>query len=388
MISTKKASIAVAVFFALIIITDFHYKIIARFEIEMVKLTLPIKLLIGVFLGYYMIAKKLLDKKDLIYLGLFGVVILLGLAFQNQWHFNEELYIIAQYVFGIMVFLFFFKSRSNLDLSTLEKTLQLLLWLNFGCIVLAMVFDLQIFRTYTGIRFGYNGLLKSTSTASYFYMFSVLYLLVKKDKNKHSKWLLLITILSALLVGSKTLFAFVAIVFMVYVLRYINQRQQYVSSTIFYIISAAILMVLGLYLFVPLISLNKTLHEVLIYDGVVSAFFSHRDEHVVNALSDMMTNYDVSNYLFGGLSEITRLTEVAVVDMFLAFGAVGTVVFFILFFKNLPSINDVILKIVIIVIFCFIMLRGNFFYFPSVIYLALAIFTLTLNHDRNQKHAI
>ena len=384
MTKSKTASILVLFFFALILITDFHYKIISRLDIETFKLTLPTKFLVGVFLGYYIIAKKLLDKKDLIYLALFGVVILLGVTLQNQRYSNQELYIIAQYLFGIIVFMFFFKSQNKLDLSKLEKALPLLIWLNFGCILMAIAFDLQIFRTYTGTRFGYNGFLKSTSTASFFYMFSTLYLLIKKDKKKQTKSLLLITLLSALLVGSKTLFAFVTIVLIFYLLRHIEQMQSYMSTTFFYITSAVILMILGVYLFIPLISFNNTLYEVLINDGVISALFSYRDEHIANALSQMTTNYDISNYLFGGLSEVKRLTEVAGIDIFLTFGVTGAIVFFILFFKNLTYSKNPILKIFLTVIFCFIMLRGNFFYFPSVIYLALAIFTLTVNRDYNQ----
>ena len=386
MTSSRKTSILITVFFLLIIISDFHYKIISTYGIVGTKLTLPIKLLIGAFLSCYLILKKLLDNKKLIYLSLFGLVIFVRLISQNEWHFEREIYIIGQYVFGVIVFLFFFNSYHHLDFRALEKFLYLIVLLNFVCIILALIFDLQLFKTYFS-RFGYNGILKSTSTASYFYMFTVLYLLIKKDKNKQLNLLLLIALLSAFLVGSKTLYAFIAIVFIVYLLRYINQKQRYVNSTIFYLISAVILIVLGLYLFIPLISLNKTLHKVLINDGVVSVFFSYRNKHVVNAFFEVTTNYDLSNYLFGGLSKVTRLTEVAVVDVFLNFGAIGTVVFFVLFFKNMPHINNPILKTFLIVIFCLIMLRGNFFYFPSVIYLALAIFTLTLNHDRNQKHS-
>jgi len=386
MTSSRKTSILITVFFVLIIISDFHYKIISTYGIVGTKLTLPIKLLIGAFLSCYLILKKLLDNKKLIYLSLFGLVIFVRLISQNEWHFEREIYIIGQYVFGVIVFLFFSNSYHHLDFRALEKFLYLIVLLNFVCIILALIFDLQLFKTYFS-RFGYNGILKSTSTASYFYMFTVLYLLVKKDKNKQLNLLLLIALLSAFLVGSKTLYAFIAIVFIVYLLRYINQKQRYVNSTIFYLISAVILIVLGLYLFIPLISLNKTLHKVLINDGVVSVFFSYRNKHVVNAFFEVTTNYDLSNYLFGGLSKVTRLTEVAVVDVFLNFGAIGTVVFFVLFFKNMPHINNPILKTFLIVIFCLIMLRGNFFYFPSVIYLALAIFTLTLNHDRNQKHS-
>jgi len=386
MTSSRKTSILITVFFVLIIISDFHYKIISTYGIVGTKLTLPIKLLIGAFLSCYLILKKLLDNKKLIYLSLFGLVIFVRLISQNEWHFEREIYIIGQYVFGVIVFLFFSNSYHHLDFRALEKFLYLIVLLNFVCIILALIFDLQLFKTYFS-RFGYNGILKSTSTASYFYMFTVLYLLVKKDKNKQLNLLLLIALLSAFLVGSKTLYAFIAIVFIVYLLRYINQKQRYVNSTIFYLISAVILIVLGLYLFIPLISLNKTLHKVLINDGVVSVFFSYRNKHVVNAFFEVTTNYDLSNYLFGGLSKVTRLTEVAVVDVFLNFGAIGTVVFFVLFFKNMPHINNPILKTFLIVIFCLIMLRGNFFYFPSVIYLALAIFTLTLNHDYNQKHS-
>ena len=386
MTSSRKTSILITVFFVLIIISDFHYKIISTYGIVGTKLTLPIKLLIGAFLSCYLILKKLLDNKKLIYLSLFGLVIFVRLISQNEWHFEREIYIIGQYVFGVIVFLFFSNSYHHLDFRALEKFLYLIVLLNFVCIILALIFDLQLFKTYFS-RFGYNGILKSTSTASYFYMFTVLYLLVKKDKNKQLNLLLLIALLSAFLVCSKTLYAFIAIVFIVYLLRYINQKQRYVNSTIFYLISAVILIVLGLYLFIPLISLNKTLHKVLINDGVVSVFFSYRNKHVVNAFFEVTTNYDLSNYLFGGLSKVTRLTEVAVVDVFLNFGAIGTVVFFVLFFKNMPHINNPILKTFLIVIFCLIMLRGNFFYFPSVIYLALAIFTLTLNHDRNQKHS-
>ena len=383
MINNKNVSILIAVFFGLIIMTDFHYKVSVRLGYETFKLTLPTKLLVGTSLAYCIIKQKLLDKKDLVCLSLFAIVILLGITIQNQWDLSEYLYIIGQYIFSIILFLFFFKNHSNLGWGIFDKTLSAILLINFFCIIIAILFDFQIFRTYQGIRFGYNGIFKSTSTASYFYMFILLYHLMKKDNSKRSRWLLFITIFSSLIVGSKTLFAFVTIVLLIHLLRDLVQKQNYFSSISFYILSTIIVLALSSYFIIPLISLNKALQQVLIDDGVVSAILSYRDEHVINALSYLIKNYDLSNYFFGGLSMVNRLTEVAIIDMFLSFGIIGTIIFLTLFFKNLPRINSTILITFFTLIFCIIMLRGNFFYFPSVIYISITIFTSIINYTQN-----
>ncbi|MDA8874188.1 hypothetical protein N9H78_00775 [Winogradskyella sp.] len=376
----KKAySILVAIFFLLVIITDFHYKYLLFYGVNQMKLTFIAKLIVGITL----IAIMLLNtkpKREIIYLISFlGICCMISLWSLNSLGIDSSIYVMSQYFFGVVVMLFFLSDQILLNTNYLQKIVESIICINIICIILGYVFDIHVFQTYYGKRFGYSGIFKSTATASYFYMFCLGFLLVKKHKTKITYLFIVTTIVSAFLIGSKTLYAFVIFCLAIILIKKIGKRQNIIPIKAFYMFSTLLTIVICLITFIPLISLNEILRVVLEEDGIITAFFSYRDQHVMNAYANISEDYNNVNFLFGGLGYINRLTEIAIVDAFLTFGLIGTIIYVKLITINLPKITHNTTKLIMLVIAGLIFLRGNFFYYPSAMYISLAIFAITLN---------
>jgi hypothetical protein len=338
-----------------------------------------IKVFIGAFLATFIALSKQTDKKSYMFLGLLFVSCVISLLSQDNSMVNHNIYHFSKYAFGVIAMLFFFKEYERLQTIYLKKIILGLVLLNFVFILLGFFFNIHVFETYYGDRFGYNGIFKSTSTASYFYMLSLIYYLLYRRKNYLTYILLSIIVLSSLFVGSKTLIAFIVITSTIVLGRFIVSKQKLVGKNLFYVLYIFIISTLSIYGFKLYLTLNTTLNNVLTKDGMLSAFFSYRDVHFNKALANIKEHYGVLNYLFGGASLIERLPEMAFIDLFLSFGLIGTIVYILLIRHNFPKINSKLAIVLFLVIGTSIVLRGNFLYYPSVIYITLAIFTVILN---------
>jgi len=365
-------SVITAVFFALVVFSDFHYKLLSYDYLNTIKFTLIIKLIIGVVFGAIVV--NTLQKKTvlltllLILCGSISVLVL-----------RTDFYILCQYNFGIIILLFFLNSKPQLEKKYLLRVVETVIGLNFVCILLGIFFGIDFFQTYQGGRFGYNGIFKSTSTASFFYMFSIMFLLLKKKKSKFNITLLIIAFISSLFIGSKTLYAYVIFCLVIIMLEFIGKRKGVIGVKMFYLLPFMICIVICTIVFIPLVSLNETLHRLLVEEGVLTTFFSNRDHHVINAYKDMKESYNTMNFLFGGLAKVKRLTEMALIDLFLVFGLVGSIIYNVLLISIFPRIQDISLRIMLAFVLVIIFLRGDFLYFPSVMFISMAIFTIVLN---------
>ena len=377
MINEKLISKLAALFFVIIIITDFYYKYIFYNNSEVIKLTL-IKVFIGAFLATFIALSKQTAKKSYVFLGLLFVSCVISLLIQDNSMVNHNIYHFSKYAFGILAMLFFFKEYERLQTIYLKKIILGLVLLNFVFILLGFFFNIHAFETYYGDRFGYNGIFKSTSTASYFYMLSLIYYLLYRHKNYLTYILLSIIVLSSLFVGSKTLIAFIVITSTIVLGRLIASKQKLVGKNLFYVLYIFIVSTLSIYGFKLYLTLNTTLNNVLTKDGMLSAFFSYRDVHFNEALTNIKEHYSVLNFLFGGASFIERLPEMAFIDLLLSFGLIGAIVYMLLLKHTFPKVNNKLAVILFVVIGVAIMLRGNFLYYPSVIYITLAIFTVII----------
>lgn len=379
-------SFFVAFFLALIFISDFHYKYLAYNKLDGIRLTLWVKIVTGGLLLFsFMFLSEHVVKKANLNL-IFGLIIcsVIGLTTARyETNFQEALYITIQYFFGIGVMLFFLESTNEIDIKYPLKVILFVLWINLILIFLGYYFEIKLFKTYNGARFGYNGLFKSTSTASYFYMLSLILFESLKTKSNWRYVIIANIIVSSLFIGSKSLYVFIAFYGLLYLGNKIYEMQKYFSQKKFFLIFTLVVLFIGYILFIPLISLNSSLNKVLIDNGVISAIFSYRDLHLKNVIANIQEHYNLLNYFFGGLGLVDRPTEFALVDIFLTFGLLGTVIFGFFLINNFPKINDYNTRILIFGVIAIIILRGNFFYFPSVIYISMVIFTIILKINFN-----
>lgn len=378
----KIISITVSVFFLLILITDLHYKYIIREAIDVPKFTLILKIIIGIILTVFVIFINPVQKYFKSYLCIAALIICVSISnyfsYNSGASINQAVYIQVQYLFGLVVILFFLSNFTIIDFSYFKRVLEVLIFLNFLFIFIGYYTDYNMFRTYV-TRFGYNGVFKSTSEASYFYVFAFIFYLISSQSVKRYILLTLISV-SSIMVGSKTLYFFMLAAFVFHVFLALKQNFRLKNSFLFSL-SIGTLIVTGFFTMKFVLPLNQKLYLLYQEEGFITLFFSLRDKLALHALEIVQNQFGLINYFFGGLAYVPKITEIAIIDLFLTFGAVGTAMFLYFLKLNFPKLRNFNLKILGSIVLASIVLRGNFFYFPSVIYLSLAIFAMILKES-------
>lgn len=382
----KTISILVAAFFLIILITDFHFKVVLYHGLDSVKYTKLTKLIIGGVLAYLILKEVRLKQNIIIALLILLSSFILSTIFCDYERIVHHIYVFGQYFFGLLVLTFFSQTRHLIDMKYFKLIVEYVIWINLLLIIVGYLFDIRVFDTYRGTRYGYNGIFKSTATASYFYIFYLSYLLLKRHKSKREILLIIITTISSFFIGSKTVYIFVSLIFFLYIinqiLRHKNPKQK---SKYIYIYAALIAFILP-FIILVIISMNSVLNDVYVREGFVTAFFSYRDVLFFNALDEVNHSFGFLNYLFGGVSYISKLTELALIDLLLTFGAIGTLVYIYIFYQLIPRVTKKLAQVIFLCILGVILFRGNFLYFSSVMYISLAIFTLMIEEINNKSN--
>ena len=190
----------------------------------------------------------------------------------------ENVVVFGRYLFPI-VLLFFFdeRVRAAVNLNILYSSFEWLLKFNFVLIIIGLVFQVAIFETYDGPRFGYNGLLLTSSTSTYAYICALLYYCFKFNWRKEvlkdtGFWIVLV---SSLLVGTKSLYLAVGMIFAFMVFLVVPPKKRLAFAISVGIIGSGLIYVILNYL-----DPFKTIVEER---GLLSAFLSYRNELVVRA---------------------------------------------------------------------------------------------------------
>ena len=368
----------------LVLVGDFYYKYF-RFCCNLNVFILPvIKSIIGLALSSMMLYYRKLNISTSIGMLILILVLFTSLSFVPTDQMMETLVLKLKFLFGIIVLVFFFTNFQSIDFGTIKNYVFCFAALNFICIIAGFSLDIYYFETYSGNRFGYNGLFKSTSTATYFYIFSITFLFFKQNKTiKDTIWLLVLMV-SALFVGSKTSYIFVFLASIIYFSNLIIKTQNILSPKLFLgltTFSSLLLSFLGLRWYL----LNNNLFSVVVTEnGFWTAFFSQRDIHFQQALTKIKTDYGFKDIMMGGPYHVDRLTEFAAADLFISLGLVGGFIFLYVVVINFPRTKNLLFKLFVAIIGLIILFRGNFLYYPSVIYLSILIFTMALNEVNNK----
>ena len=375
----------VSVFLLLVIITDFNYKLGHFLNLDTYRATLLIKvIMILTFLGL-LIKKMLLEKIIIKSLFFLAILFLLNLLANysldlTEGAFYKVAYLQIQFLFGLLVLIFFNQFYKSIKPEPVIYIISALVVINFLLIVIGHLFDLTIFKTYV-IRFGYNGCFKNTSIASYFYMFVII--LFHLRKRKYAYILLAVSIISALFVGSKSLYFFLYLygIYVAYINIFKISHYKRIKShkAIFIILATALFFVFSLFIFIN----NETMSRVYSEYGFITAFFSYRDQLFMSAYEELISNWGVLNYGIGGMGIISKTVEIDTIDLLLNYGILGFFVYIYVFLKNILGYMNRNLLYVFIPVVANILLRGNFLYYPSVIYVSILIFVIINKNFKN-----
>lgn len=317
-----------------------------------------------------LIAVGFLMKKN--YRTLIGPVILclifaigqLSLPVSFEW---PVLISLSKYLFALILFQAF-NLLSSQNRMALLTTFERIIVFNSILVIIGTLFNIYVFKNYQGPRFGYNGLFIVSSTATYFLLFSLCYFLICYREKINQKWQFWILVLACGLQGSKSIYLALALFLLFYLIYFVKSKT--IKYSLISIISFAVVC-FAYYLFF----INPVFTQLRLSEGLLTSILSLRDQLFMNrTLPFINNNWTLSNYLFGGLSQLSTRTQMSLIDQPYFWGLLGSIIFFFYYLKAYVTFQwkTRILMFSFSLILLISVLSGNLFYNAScVIYLLI-----------------
>lgn len=348
--------------------TTGYYSIIPRF----------IKLSVLILIALYLVSRK--DYKFFKVISTLIFCYLIGQYFLPISYSNNSILVLGRYLYPLLLFRFFTKIKLNKNQKeSFFLAFENLIMLNSILILVGVLFGIELFKTYSGNRFGYNGLMLTSSAASYIYILTLFYFILKQETNPKFDYKFLLVLISCFFVGTKSLYlVFLALTIYLISLRFSSKRSKIISLLIFLIISA-----FGFYILFYKVDFFSSLREER---GLLSVFLSFRDILLVrDVIPYINKNWSFVNYLFGGVHDISTQSEMGFIDLFYYWGIVGGSIYLLSYFKLYFTHKFNYLLIFLVTILALVIfIAGNFFFY-SMIPLYLVVLRERIEHYFNAK---
>lgn len=287
---------------------------------------------------------------------------------------NYNVYIMEflRYAFLLASFplIYYVISNGNFKFTTkLYQLFKYIIVINTVLILIGLVYDIQVFKTYKANRFGFNGMLLSQGFTPFFYLSAIVLFWYMKDKK-----MLIVTILISFLSGVKGVYLaeFIALTLIVFYDKNLSKAFKI----------KGILVLFFCFTTITLVILNiSPFKELIKSDRFLTAIFSYRIEYSKELISSITK--DNFNYLIGATGiEKVRL-EMQIIDIFLFFGIIGFVVYTYFIYGIYKIIKKkylaVILLLTALITSIFI---GNFFCIPmSSLLIVITMLCLSKDED-------
>lgn len=352
-----------ALLLLLLFFTEAYFKIVLFSKTETLGLLQVSKGIIVLCLGLYILVK---NPKKLWLLGLLSLSFILGQVYLEMGINKEVVINFAKLLYPLILLIYFNTyTLSNNQKQRLFLVFERIMIFNSLLIFTGLLFDINIFKTYLGSRFGFNGLFVTSATSSYVYGITLIYLLEKYKSGVFKHILNLIIIGAMFCIGTKVSYGLLIIFFAVYLLKFTKINKKRIVS---------ILLVLITLLFYVVFFKYGMFNEIRQKVGLISSIMSYRDilltEHTIPYIKE---NWSVLNYMFGGVSDLSTKSQIEFIDIFYFFGILGGLLYYYIFFKAFLVANlQIHIVILLSVLFIIVLLAGNFFSYPSIaIYLVV-----------------
>lgn len=226
---------------------------------------------------------------------------------------------IVKFVFPFLLFYIFseYQKKQPKLISYLSNSFILIIILNSIFIWVGFAFEIDLFRTYTKNRFGYCGLFWLGNEATSFYVLANTFLYYKAYFEKTIvKALFFFVTLSSLMLGTKGII--INIFFILFFHIYYNFKKRHIS---FIFITVALILV-----FAYISGMFSFFLEIYFEKGFIWMLTSGRIDHLIYRLTDLLSHWNLLNFLFGGHDYSFHYIEMDLFDLFLTFGIIGSIV--------------------------------------------------------------
>jgi len=319
-----------------------------------------------VFFAAYLFFKNV---KTLLGPILLGLIFIVGQFFlEDAWQ-NQIIVSFSKYLFPIFLFLFFnsyqFPQQAK---KNLIKAFDFILIFNSCLIILGFIFEVALLKTYSGHRFGYNGMFLASSTGSYAYSLAILGYLFRFKNKFFTNYKSLLTLLAGILIGTKSFYMALFVALLSFIIFYSGLTLK--QKKAFFLGAVGLVASLFYYFFYISGEFNAIRNE----KGLVDAILSFRNSLLTDQLLPFIdNNWSLPNYLFGGITDLHTRSQMAFIDVFYFWGILGGLFYLFIYFKSYLTVKirkPEIYYFPIILVIAF--LGGNFFFNASTaIYLLI-----------------
>jgi hypothetical protein len=372
--------------FALFYVSDFISKIN---ENQLRNTSLYLKLIFGIIIIFYVLKEKneigfKIFKHIFLLFTVFiiGQLIIKAPFFLDRVENNFKIFTWYIYIFLLYAAYNTYSNRSN----NINNSKQILFFcfesifvLNTILIFVGWLFNICPFKSYyLTERFGYNGLIRNATHASYIYIIFTTYFYYKStiEKGIKNHIYLFISIFSSFFIGTKACFVFLFFIFF-YHLNKMNIWFKILIPFLFLVFSEKIKITL-----IFLLKKNQFMYNVYLKKGLWTMLFSTRDLSINSYLIPYIKNkWRLLNFFFGGAEFDKHRTEFELIDLFWFFGIIGIIFYFFIFNKYAFNIYKLYNYPLVIFILMTSLLAGSFFSSVSV----MTYFFILLIYLKEQK---
>ena len=383
----------------LLIFGDLARKTAMYFDLNFIRYTAVVKILLLIFYAVFFIfhfnsfLKNKLQKQILyVIIGLCGLFLLSNVFPFNYTNFNPyNTEFLAKYLFFPITFLTFYQVLIKPELnSKLFKYYEYFFLFNLIIIFISFLFNIEFFKSYHHPdRFGFSGFIYRTNQISYVsIIFILIYYYKSQILKRKANLLLFATILVSLLVGTKRIYFFLILLFFFHLFRI---RKTFNIKTFFIVIFSTV----GIYFLrgkIVDLFISKFAVFIRIYDqkGFLASLLSYRNNLLAETYNEqILPNWKFFNYIFGGSDFTIIRPEMDVIDLYFFFGLIG-IILYIIFIKNiLKPLNtkNQFMRFTLVTILLIAFVSSGFFNssnIPFVFFFSLFYLNeLTLNKKNN-----
>lgn len=317
-------------------------------------------------LGVLIALAGFLVKKNtgfLVKVGILVFIFFLGQAALSCGFNGKTITALGKYIYPLLLFKTF--SIYLLSTKSKESLFNIFEWLlvfNSALIFIGFILGVEAFKTYDGLRFGYNGLFLTSSTGSYVYLVGLFYFLLKRKLDFKT---IFITA-SSLLIGTKAVYLTLLIisVYLIFILVRRKFRYWLLGIVLF-------LGILFAYIFLYRYGIFR---EIIQEKGLLSALLSFRNDlFMEDVLPFIQENWKGVHYFIGGLCDIRSRSEMGFIDIVYLFGFLGGAFYLYLYYKSYFTFKfNLSTKVFVTTMIVLVALAGNFFYYATIpIYLLI-----------------
>lgn len=380
----NKYNKAILTYYILIIlISEFITKVLIQVESDVYFFSTVLKLLFGIYFLFHIYYNKLWSHQLFKYVVLILVSFIIGQVFISLRN-GVQLQDFYNNIFTLSTYVYLPLFVININSTTINEIIiknifivKIIALINVPIIIFGLAVPLEIFKSYPGsARFGFNGLIGFSSSASFFYiaLLIILYCDYYYNKSLKNKGLLILQAVISIMVGTKTIWFFLILLFIIHFCVLISKKYRYISQVL---LASAV----GVYFLfkeaiqkftVSLFSFGEEYYQEY---GFVTVITSTRDLFLKKVWVYYLENFTLNKFFFGGINVIKIRVEFEFINMFIFFGLIGTVIYLSMILKIFYQENQSLMKTLIFVILMVTCaLSGGFFYntlSASLLYITL-----------------